>query len=479
MPQLIPSAAQIATSHNWISSSSAYDMAKPTNDPNLYKAFGEQNITGLTDILGSRKAVAGLSFRHFEEDRLQQTVKCNAQTAPGNNTAQVLTVASAYTMTSYPSTYSPYIAPSTTINAPNASGTTTLHGVRVGEGIMYPNNVRGTVTARTATTFTVTPDVEGAAGALPAVSTTDELVLLGITNGEGGSSPETLNYRLQVVEGVMQIMAEAAEASGSSMGEQIWVTTEGLNGEMGNAWYYKNQRDTYIRFKNQREVAYVSGKKVSSTSALAVIDATRLKTDGIYTLATSYNGAINYTIASGLSKDKFENLIINTLDKNKGAIENSVWASIRVRQQIDSFVGQEMQAGAVQYNAFKGGKDQAVNFGFNGISMLGYTFQLKTYSLLNDPGSIGANVLYANSALVIPLDKQAYIAGEQKEKITTAAISLNYVKRGDYNRDMEEFLLGGANGVYTNSRDAQSINFRTHFGAEMFGANRFALLQGL
>ena len=154
-------------------------------------------------------------------------------------------------------------------------------------------------------------------------------------------------------------------------------------------------------------------------------------------------------------------------------------AAIRVRSSIDNFVSQEMQAGAVQYNSFSGGKDQAVNFGYNGFTHLGYTFQLKTYKLLNNPTLLGDNNSFKNSAIVLPLDKKAYSIGESRSKKNVNAFRMNYMSGDTGSRELEEFMTGGTGGVYTNTTDSQQMNLRSHFGFEGFGANRFNVLQGV
>lgn len=470
-----PSNVQQATTHNWLGSQAQFNILKPTIDPKHYETYGEEDITGLMTIMGTKNPVRSLQYRHFEDDRLHTIVRAAGTTA-GADTNVVYTVDSAFTMTGFPTVFDPYLDPSFTDQAPNASGTTTLHPVRLFETVLFNNKVQGTVVAITTTTFTVANDIAGEA--LPTVTNADDIVLMGVTVGEGSDTAPGVNLRQDVYDNVLQIMSDSAKATGTSMGEQTWVNFEGKDGRMGYMWYYKQQDETLRRFKNFRELALVAGKRNTNTTNLTAVDATILKTEGLYEFASSFNGDTNYNIAAGLSLQDFESLVTDNLDQNNGAMENCLMASINTRNSIDNFIRPEMQQGGVLYNAFDGSEEQAVNFGFSTFRVLGYTFHLKTYRLLNNPTLLGANDLFNNSALVLPMDKMAYAVGYEKKKETVGSFRMNYMVNDGRSREMEEWLTGGTDNVYTNQNDSVTMNLRTHFGFEGFGSPRFNVLQG-
>ena len=64
-----PTGVAIATTHNWISSSAAYNPLKPQVDNTDYQTFGDEDITGLMELMGSKNQVNSLIYRHFEDDR--------------------------------------------------------------------------------------------------------------------------------------------------------------------------------------------------------------------------------------------------------------------------------------------------------------------------------------------------------------------------------------------------------------------------
>jgi len=463
-----PNALGVATSHNWLSSVAVYNILKPVIDPNITRRWGNQDITGMFDMIaGGKNPVAALEFRHYEEDRLHAVVSLDADVVAAATFTYTANTASVYA--NFPtSAYSPYLATGTQVD---------LVPVRVGDTVIFPNDARGTVSAVAGDQITITND---GTGNLPSAAQDDELIILGVTNGEEGSSPTSLNNSLTVYSNVMQIMADAYKTSGSAMGEQVWVKDPATG---KNLWYFKGQADTKKRFENDREVNLVAGKKLAAASATVAADSTKVKTEGLFTFAAAYGNTLNYNIIPGLTKDDFDTLVIDMLDKNAGAVDNTIWSSIKLRQGINNFISPEMKNGGVQYGAFKGGEKQYVNFDFESFTTLGYTFHAKTYQLLNNPTLLGAaGHAYENFGVLVPLSQDMYRVGEMKEKVTVPSVRMNYVSQtpagGSYSRDMEEWLTGGANGVYTDTTDRMQINFRSHFGFEGFGANRFAIIEG-
>lgn len=464
-----PSGVQIATQHNWMSSQQ-YNMLKPQNDKNEYKVWGSQDFTGLTELLGGKNFIAGIEYRHFEEDRLHSIIVATGTSVGTPNTAVVYTIDASNIIPTYPSVpYSPYVATGTQ---------ETLIPVRVNEILEFHNGAQGVVTAvnPAGPTFTCA-STNGIA--LPTTLVTDTIINLGVTVGEGKDMPSTYNLREGVYTNVMEIGNDAFKTTGTAMGEQLWVHFP-YGGKTESMWYFKGQTATFKRFRNFRELKLIAGQKVVSATAVNAYDATLTRTEGLIPFCSSYNATNSFNINSGLTLGDWESMIIDQLDKNGGTKEYAVWSSIRTRQAINEFIRPEMKAGGVQYGAFSGGMKQAVDFGFDSFTALGYTNHLYTYQVFNNPTVLGAaGHKYTNLALMIPMGKEIYSLGEKKEKTEVPSIRVNYVKNGSVSREWEEFLTGGTAGIYTNTQDIQQINFRSHFGFEGFGANRFASIQGL
>ncbi len=463
-----PANVQVAGTHNWLGLAGAYSTIVPTIDPSEAKVWGSQDFTGLMDILGGKNYISGISYRHFEEDRINQVINVTG-TAGAAGASVTYTVVAGDIMASFPaSAVEPYVATGTQVN---------LLPVRLNDILVFPNGTQAVVTVVTPAgpTFVATPTNNGVC---PTMGATEEIINLGVSQGEGKDQPSSFNFRENVYYNFCEIMSDTFATSGTTLGEKLWVDYT-WNGKTESKWWFKGCALTYKRMRNFREMKLVAGEKITAATAINAYDATLVRTEGLIPFCSSYNGTTTFNINTGLVLDDWNNIITDQLSKNGGATENSVWAAINVRNQIDGFIRPEMKEGGVQYGAFSGGKSQSVNFGFDSFQTLGYTNHLMTYQAFNNPAALGANGhAYQNLALIIPMSKDIYALGEKKEKTEVPSIRMNFVKQGSDNREWEEFLLGGTGGVYTNGNDSISINFRTHVGFEGFGSNRFASLQG-
>ena len=104
-----PTGVQVATSTNWIASNSVYDMLKPENDVNEVHPWGNQDFTGLIEMYGGKHAVSQILYRHFEEDRIHETIIAAYTSGSTGSTADtvVYTVDSSDIMATFPTTIAP------------------------------------------------------------------------------------------------------------------------------------------------------------------------------------------------------------------------------------------------------------------------------------------------------------------------------------------------------------------------------------
>lgn len=482
MPNL-PSTEQVMTEHNWIGSATITNILKPTIDSKEYKIWGNQNITGLFDMLaGAKNPVSGLKYMHYEDNRLHTVVSATG-TASGSTALVTFTVVAPYLVNPYPAAaVSPYLT---------TGPTTTLIPVRLGDTLEFPGNIMGTVigvgttdgTAPGAGKFDAIPDSQTVF--LPTTIGTDEIIIRGVTKGEGANTTtKSMNFTLSEYSNVMEIKVNAVEYTGSASVDGTWVEFEKDGGQMVYLWYYKNQSDCKIEVENIREVALVSGKQVTNTSTLATFDPTLLKTQGLDDAVLSGGQNATYNIVAGMSLDEWDDIIIDDLDKNKGMTENSVWASIRFRKSVDGFIRPEMKNGAISYGMFEGDAKKYIALGFNQFEHLGYTMDLKTYDLFNNPTWLGATgSKWLNYGWIIPANREMYAIGESKEKVDVPSMRMNYASQGPAggpgSREMQEWLTGGTGPVFNNEADRVKLNYRMHFGFEIFGAKNFVAVRGI
>lgn len=463
-----PSVVRAATNYNWLSSMQASQaMLKPEVDPRLTMRYGDQNMTGFMEMQGSMNPVSALEYTHYEDDWLHSIVTVGAQGGGAANAGVTLTVNAGYQYTYPGSAQSPYIV----------AGAVTSHPVRAQDTVQFPDGTKGIVTAVTSTQFTVYPQVLGES--IPATLITDEIIITGNAHAEGSSQPSGRNSRTNKYTNNLQIFKDSAETTGSAMGQQMWVEVDGLNGQKGYLWYYKNQFDTYKRFKNEREITMLIGEKTTNTTFGAVSgQESTISTEGLIPFIENYGNIANYNLITGITLADFETMIETQLDANRGATENTLWVGISLRAGIEAFIRDAMKNGGIQYGAFSGDQKKAISFGFDSFQHLGYTFHMKTYDLFNYPQLLGAaGQPYKNMGLVVPADNRVVSLGPEKTKVSVPSLRMNYLSQkgagGNYSRDFEEWLTGGANGVYTNTTDSIFYNVRSHCGFEAFAPNRF------
>jgi len=463
----IPSAFQAPTNHNWVSSlelQTVVGVHAPEVMESLIPRYGNQNITGLMEMQGSMNPVQAQLYTHFEENRLHTVVQFDAHAAGGANLATTLTIAAAYQYT-YPTTaQAPYIT---------TTGAVTTNPLIVNQVVEFPNEVRALVTAVSSSTATLVPIVSGEE--IPQVFTGTVVIIIGNAHEEGSGQPLGRNSNLSKYENNLMIMKAKASSTGTEMGQAVWFPLKDQNGKTGYVWYYKAQFDEYTRFRNEREMMMLLGKKITNTTLAALVP-TNTVTEGLLPFIENYGNNYGYSAITGIQLADME-LISAQLDSQRGDKENTMWCGFNLNLGVDAFMRDTMKNGAISYGVFGGSKEKAIDFGFDSFVIGNYTYHKKTYDLFNDPTLLGADGFpYKNMALIMPATKVgAHFSPGSKEKTMVPSLRINYLKgKGTgYSREMEEWLTGGVDGVYTNEDDVRNYNMRSHWGFEGFGANRF------
>jgi hypothetical protein len=194
-------------------------------------------------------------------------------------------------------------------------------------------------------------------------------------------------------------------------------------------------------------------------------------TEGLLPFIENNGNIINYSSITGFTLADLDNAV-KTLDREKGAKENTIWAGINLSLGMDDTFLNLMQDGAISYGAFNFNQDAAVNLQFSSVKRGNYVFHKKTYDLFNDQKTLGAvGQEFPDIAMVIPVGNVA----EGKTKMMVPSLRMNYLegKGNGYSRDMEEWLTGGANGVYNTTTDEINMHYRAHRGFEGFAGNRY------
>jgi hypothetical protein len=450
----IPSAFQVATSENYVSTLSIH---KPEIAEDFVNRYGEQSLMGFLDAVGAMAPVSQRKYEHYEDDYLHQNFK---QTG----TPTITTAGS----------------PNITLDDSYSSDGTSAGNffLRVGDIVQNSYGEIALCTARPANnTATLVPYKNSSWTALTAA---DVLIIIGNEWEEGTGQPDGITPTANHYENYTMIMKDSFQVTGSEATNKIWFkVNDAATGKSGYLWYLKGEGDTYKRFNNYCETQMLLGQVVTNTNAaIQPLSYTTQTggingTEGLIDFMRSGNSQ-TYNQLAGFNLSDFDSMI-RTLDANRGAKENTMWCGIDLSLAIDDAVAAMFAGGGISYGAFNGSEEIGVAFGFKSFARGGYTFHKKAYEALSYSPMMGASGYnYAGMGLVIPGDK----GKDAKSRESIPSLRVRYKEAGGYSRKMEHWLTGSA-GLANPTSDVDELrcHYRTERGFEGFANNRFILLE--
>ena len=445
----IPSAFQVASSENYVSTLSIH---QPEVAEDFVNRYGDQSLMGFLDAVGAMSPVSQRKFEHYEDDWLHQ-----------NFTAAAVTIAAAGT--------------SITMAAASSStgAATGSYFLRVGDIVQNKHGEIALCTVRHATNGTATL-VPYKNAAWTAMAAADKYIIIGNEHEEGTGQPAGITPSANHYENYTMIMKDSFEVTGSEATNKVWFkVNDAATGKSGYLWYLKGEGDTYKRFNNYCETQMLLGQVATNTALPGTIGAGGVSgTEGLVDFMRS--GNVQTYTAGTFGLVQFD-AMIKKLDAAKGAKENTIWAGIDLSMDIDDSIATMagMNAGGIQYGAFNGNKEIAVAFGFNSFTRGGYTFHKKIYDALSYSPMMGATGFdYTGMGLVIPGDS----GRDSKTREAIPSLRVRYKEAGGYSRKMEHWLTGSA-GLANPTSDVDELrcHYRTERGFEGFANNRFALIE--
>ena len=470
---LTPTAAQVATQENYVSSltTTSGELHKRDVSEKLIKRYGDQGITGLLELMGSKAPVSQTTFEHYEEAfrHNDMTVTVNGGEGESADSEAAIVV---------------------TINDVESTGSFSNHTpVRVGDIVLFADGDQGYVTDATYNSCDIYPlkDQAGAGTGWVNDKTAGvsyEMTIIGNAYPEGSGQPESLIPLLHEYENNVMIMKESFEVSGTEATNVVYVKVDNEKMGSGYLWYLKGEADTYKRFMDYCELQMILGKKIDNstlTDTSLTIDGTSTSlstlrgTEGLFDFVENKGQSMDLGSAAITMAD-FDN-IIKSLDKYRGAKEMAMYAGINLSLDIDDLLAAQgaYAAGGANFGTFQNNKNMALNLGFNSFTRGGYTFHKKTYDLLNHPkltAHTGSN--YPGWGICIPMDMQK--DAKSGEKIPS--LRMRYKAANGYSREMEHWLTGSAVlQNKTETMDRLKSHYRTERGFEGFAANRYMLIK--
>ena len=453
-----PSSAAVATTSNYVSSAhiiasgdTGAALHQRDVDEQLVKRYGNQGITGLMELLGSKKETKAKTFEHYEETLLHNSFTGSFHASNGT----------------------------LTIAAGDRDG---LGNTAMREGDLLIGNSGTMFYVAEAMTqpdhAAICKDMDGAL----AVSTDTTFAIVGNAYAEQTDQPTGITPSVHHYSNKCQIIKESFIVSGSEATNAVYVKVNSPESGTGYLWYLQGEADTYQRFMDYSELAMIVGDAGDGT--LSNVD-TDTDGTGIATGVTTTEGLLQFMEGKGQSMDLGSSAItmadfdaaVKSLDKYRGAKEMALYAGINLSLDIDDLLAAQgaYAAGGANYGTFANNKDMALNLGFNSFSRGGYTFHKKTYDLFNRPDLLGATGFnYNGYGMCIPMDSQK----DAKSGAKIPSLRMRYKAANGYSREMEHWLTGSAVlQNKTNETDELRCNYRTERGFEGFAPNRFLLFK--
>ena len=446
----IPSAFSIATTENYVSS---LNVHKPEVAEDFVSRYGDQSLTGFLDSMGAMAPTAQRKFEHYEDDWIHQSF-VNTGTPTVTQAGATVGINTSYSSTG------------------SAAGN---YFPRVGDIVMNSNGDLAWCSAINYASDQITLVAYNAAWS--ALTAGETLVVIGNEWAEGTAQPEGITPESNHYYNYTMIMKESFEVTGSEATNKTWFkVNDPATGQAGYLWYLKGEADTYRRFVNYCETMMLQGKIATNTNAAltgTIGQGGITGSEGLIEFMRTGNTQ-TYNQLAGFNLSDFDSMI-RTLDTNRGAKENTIWAGIDLSLAIDDAVAAMFAGGGISYGAFNGAEEIAVAFGFKSFTRGGYTFHKKTYDVFNYLPMFGASGYnYPGMGMVIPGDMRK----DSKTGEATPSLRIRYKEAGGYSRKMEHWLTGSAGLANpTNETDNMEVHYRTERGFEGFASNRFILLE--
>lgn len=455
-----PANTAVAMTSNYVSSADLIASGDTTAafhkrdvDEQLIKRYGDQGITGLMELMGSKKETTANTFEHYEETLLHNTFTA---TTAGSGV---------------------YIIDVT--HTDTDSGANKQGVVRAGDLLLGATGAMYYAAVGTAGTGSNSPDEftlkNVSDGALATADTVFSVV--GNAYAEQTDQGVGLTPKVHHYSNKCQIIKESFIVSGSEATNAVYVKVNSPESGTGYLWYLQGEADTHQRFLDYSELAMIVGEAAVGLENGATNDAGAA--------VTTTEGLLKFIENKGQSMDLGSSAItmadfdaaVKSLDKHRGAKEMALYAGMNLSLDIDDLLASQgaYAAGGANYGTFANNKDMALNLGFNSFSRGGYTFHKKTYDLFNRPDLLGAaSFNYNGFGMCIPMDSQK--DAKSGEKIPS--LRMRYKAANGYSREMEHWLTGGAVlQNKTNGLDELKCNYRTERGFEGFAPNRFLLFK--
>lgn len=366
-----------------------------------------------------------------------------------------------------------------TVQVTPALNAATSGYTRVGDLILFTDNIVGLVTAVTSSSGIDTLTIKSVSGANITLGATDTLAIFSRAQGENSYSPQNLRYGLTRQTNKYQIFRETSRITDVQNASTVEVEFQGQP-----KYFFKDQWEKTVKMKSDINAAFIAG----DMSVTSYSDTTPFLTDSNAAptnyVGNSGNGPVQTT--RGLNKyvDLYGTALVNgTLGVyQKANLDDLVATFIAVRAQkkqlaisssiakttIDTYFKSLGSSGVTSVRLIIGGKEADLEV--DHVKYGGFDLNYAVMPMMDHPvtlatGTINKQIYY------IPYDGKVKVEGGGSDD----QIRVRYVPRqGMYGNDMiDEIHSGAFSPVNPNGAGAFiGIDWETKQGLEILGATQ-------
>lgn len=348
---------------------------------------------------------------------------------------------------------------------------------RVGDMMLTPGRNRSLVTAVSGNTVTVKP-INSASIAHELLAANAQVTFFSNAYAEGTSVSAGYIYPTLQYANSTQIFKGDFSVTDLQAMTQVEVEFK------GQPYYFiKGQHDALKRFK--MDVAYgllLGEKSVGLTDAAGKAV---LTTQGLE--KTIRGNGIDLPLDTSTTanfQDDFKDFN-RALDQARGPMEYMMWNGPTISNYFDDWLTEKegIKAGGVVYNTFNGigGKERAIQLGFDSFRIYDRTFhKKKLYALDNPELTAATGFTYPDTMMLIPANKiKTEYDAETKDRLRVRYLEtttpVNAGVNTAYGNGFYEILTGGLAPVATSKEMRLDISYTSWQGLEVLGAEHFAI----
>lgn len=298
-------------------------------------------------------------------------------------------------------------------------------------------------------------------------------VLEGSCSGNSATQvlPTTFTATMQSVRLDETITDDAWVSFSSEINYFEWGAADGKSYPCWTAAALIN-RET--QFHNARELTALTGRSFSNTS---LTGSGYLGTNGVIPVIQTNGNIQPYFAGAGVQIADFEDVCIQ-MEKQQSPREYISSGGVEFNRDAFKAIKDYFPNGAVSYGAFGGSQENAIEWGFTSVGMMGRTFHLQNNEIFNHPSFLGAaGFNFIGSSILMPATKT-----------TNAGQSVGYVElprlSGNCNGTLgyQHYVVDGtglmmkSNFLPTTCRRAVFTWF-DKFGVEVFGGRQLFMFQ--